>query len=108
MTHVVYFSHKPPASWPEMSPDIMGIDIGKVVALDLNPRTEAEYDMDKLKYFYLEDGREYTGPKWVSNLGFELSYQKVPLWIPINGDMECDAVKWQISRSAAARAQLMV
>lgn len=99
MTQVVYFSHKPPASWPEMPSNLMGIDIGKVVALDLNPSTEAEYDMDKLKYFYLEDGKEYTGPTRVWNLGCELSTQKVPLWFPINGDMDCDAVKWQISQS---------
>lgn len=71
---------------------------GKVVALDLNPVAAAEYDLDKLKYFYLENGREYTGPKWVWNLGCELSTQKVPSWFPINGDMECDAVKWQMSQ----------
>lgn len=95
MTQVVYFSHRPAAAWMEMPANIIDNEAGKIVALNLNPIVSAEYDPNKVKYFYLEDGREYTGPKWVWNLGCELSNQTVPIWFPINGDMDCDAVKWQ-------------
>lgn len=103
MVQVTYFSYK--------TTDPVAINVestaGTIVEINLNP-IGPNWDPDKLKYFYLEDGREYSGPKWVWNLGFELSTQKVPLWFPINGDMHCAAVKWQISQSATAREHLMV
>lgn len=104
MTIVTYFSYKPITILDWLTEGLddtnrSGIsEAGKIVALNLNRSAAADYDPDKLKYFYLENGREYTGPTWVWNLGCELSTQKVPIWFPINGDMECDAVKWQMSQ----------